>query len=307
MSGGAQGSLGKGIACIIVSAFGFSMMSVLVRFADVCGGEPLPAVQKALFRNFVAALIAGWAFFRKHPRRGGMNLPVGAKGWCDLLFRCVFGTIGIVANFHALAYIPVGDAMALNKTAPFFTLVMGWILLGQRMTARQTLCVAGAFAGAIAVIKPGSGVFTGPALTGLLGGFGAGAAYAFLHKLGKAGVDGAFIIFFFSVFSCFACVPFIVFSAVPMTLAQTAVLLAAGACAALGQFGITWGYRFAEPRQIAVYDYTGIIFASLLGFFAFAQVPDMFSIAGFAVIIVMGLLLHFRKSSAADKRMGAKN
>ena len=308
MSGGAQGSLGKGIACIIVSAFGFSMMSVLVRFADVCGGEPLPAVQKALFRNFVAALIAGWAFFRHSPcQSGSMSLPKGAKGWCDLIFRCVFGTVGIVANFYALAHIPVGDAMALNKTAPFFTLVMGWILLGQRMTARQTLCVAGAFAGAIAVIKPGSGVFTGPALTGLLGGFGAGAAYAFLHKLGKAGVDGAFIIFFFSVFSCFVCVPFIVFSAVPMTLAQTAVLLAAGACAALGQFGITWGYRFAEPRQIAVYDYTGIIFASLLGFFVFAQVPDMFSIAGFAVIIVMGLLLHFRKSSAADKRMGAKN
>ncbi len=295
MVGGAQGSLGKGIACIVVSAFGFSMMSVLVRLADVCGGEPLPAVQKALFRNFVAALIAGWAFFRRSPRRNGqMNLPKGAKGWGDLIFRCVFGTVGIVANFHALAYIPVGDAMALNKTAPFFTLVMGWILLGQRMTARQTLCVAGAFAGAVAVIKPGTGVFTGPALTGLLGGFGAGAAYAFLHKLGKAGVDGAFIIFFFSVFSCFACVPFIAFGAVPMTIAQTAVLLAAGACAALGQFGITWGYRFAEPRQIAVYDYVGIIFASLLGFFAFAQVPDMFSIAGFAVIIVMGLALHFR-------------
>ena len=291
-------SLGKGIVCIILSAFGFSMMTVLVRLADVCGGEPLPAVQKALFRNFVAALIAGWAFFRRPASSdGAVHLPQGIKGWGDLLLRCLFGTVGIVANFHAIAYISVGDAMALNKTAPFFTLLMSWLILGQRMTLRQTLCVAGAFAGALAVIKPGSAVFSGPALIGLLGGFGAGAAYAFLHKLGKAGVDGAFIIFFFSVFSCISCVPFLLCGFTPMTPLQVAVLLGAGACAAIGQFGITWGYRFAEPRQVAVYDYTGIIFAASLGFLAFGHVPDLFSILGFMVIIVMGLMLHFRGNS----------
>jgi drug/metabolite transporter (DMT)-like permease len=214
--------------------------------------------------------------------------------WGDLILRCVFGTIGIFANFYALTHIPVGNAMALNRTAPFFTLLMGWILLGQRMTLRQMLCVAGAFAGAMFVIKPGGGMLSGHALIGLFGGFGAGAAYAFLHKLGKAGIDGAFIIFFFSVFSCVACVPFLVCGFVPMSLLQIGVLLAAGACAALGQFGITWGYRFAEPRQVAVYDYAGIIFAALLGFLAFGQIPDFLSLIGFAVIIVMGLVLHFR-------------
>lgn len=289
-------SLGKGIACILLSAFGFSMMSMFVRLADVCGGETLPAVQKALFRNFVAALIAGWAFFRRPAsNEGGLSLPLGVKGWGDLLLRCCFGTVGIVANFHALSFIPVGDSMALNKTAPFFTLLMSWIILGQRMTLRQTLCVIGAFAGALAVIKPGAGMFSFPALVGLLGGFGAGAAYTFLHKLGRAGVDGAFIIFFFSVFSCVSCVPFLVGGFVPMTAMQLAVLLAAGVCAAVGQFGITWGYRFAEPRQVAVYDYSGIIFAALLGFAAFGQIPDVFSVIGFTVIIVMGLVLHFRR------------
>lgn len=292
----ANRSLAKGIACIILSAFGFSMMSVLVRLADVCGGEPLPAVQKAVFRNFVAAVIAGWAFFRRPAFSGkAVNLPQGVKGWGDLLLRCLFGTVGIVANFHALAFIPVGDAMALNKTAPFFTLLMSWVLLGQRMTLRQTLCVAGAFAGALAVIKPGAGVFTEPALVGLLGGFGAGAAYTYLHKLGKSGVDGAFIIFFFSVFSCVACVPFLLCGFTPMTALQIAVLLGAGACAAIGQFGITWGYRFAEPRQVAVYDYSGIVFATALGFLAFGHVPDMLSVSGLTLIIIMGLTLHFRR------------
>ena len=291
-----SGTLGKGVLCILLSAFGFSLMSVFVRLADVCGDEQLPAVQKALFRNFVAAVIAGWAFFRRPASaKQDIRLPHGTREWCDMLCRCVFGTVGIVTNFYALSFISVGDSMALNKTAPFFTLLMSWMLLGQRMSLRQTLCVAGAFVGALAVIKPGSGVFTGPAVVGLAGGFCAGAAYTFLHKLGRDGIDSAFIIFFFSVFSCVSCIPFIACGFVQMTWLQIGVLLAAGASAALGQFGITWGYRFSEPRQVAVYDYTGIVFAALLGFIAFGQTPDMFSIVGFAAIIGMGFLLHFRR------------
>ena len=290
-------SLRKGILCILLSAFGFALMAMFVRLADVCGDGQLPAVQKALFRNLVAAVIAGWAFFhRPSSSSRSVSLPKSAGTWFNLLLRCVFGTVGIFANFYALTHIPVGNAMALNRTAPFFTLLMGWLILGQRMTLRQMLCVTGAFAGAMLVIKPGSGVFSGPALVGLFGGFGAGAAYAFLHKLGRAGIDGAFIIFFFSAFSCAACVPFLVCGFVPMSLLQMCVLLAAGACAAIGQFGITWGYRFAEPRQVAVYDYSGIVFAAVLGFLAFGQLPDVFSVIGFAVIIVMGLVLHFRAS-----------
>ena len=77
-----------------------------------------------------------------------------------------------------------------------------------------------------------------------------------------------------------------------MNAMQLAALLGAGAGAAMGQFGITWAYRFAEPRQIAVYDYVGIIFAAALGFIAFGQVPDALSFLGFAAIISMGAVLH---------------
>lgn len=292
-------SLRKGILCILLGAFGFALMAMFVRLADVCGEGRLPSVQKALFRNLVAAAIAGWAFFRRLAFvRREVSLPDNFRTWSDLVLRCAFGTIGIFANFYALTHIPVGNAMALNRTAPFFTLLTSWILLGQRMTLRQTLCVAGAFAGAMFVVKPGCGMLSGHALIGLISGFGAGAAYAFLHKLGKDGIDGAFIIFFFSIFSCVACVPFLVCGFVPMSSLQIGVLLAAGVCAALGQFGITWGYRFAEPRQVAVYDYAGIIFAAMLGFLAFGQIPDVLSLIGFAVIIIMGLALHFRQAGS---------
>ena len=295
----------KGIACILLSAFGFALMAMFVRMADGCGGEPLPAVQKAFFRNLVAVAIAGCAFAR-HVRRSraasgldAVRLSMASchgerrRAWIDLLLRSAFGTCGIFANFYAISHIPVGDAMALNKTAPFFTLVLSWFLLGERVTARQLLCVAGAFGGAMLVVKPSfASGFSFPAMVGIASGFCAGAAYAFLHRLGRQGVDGAFIILFFSVFSCLACVPFIACGAVTMTPLQFAALIGAGGGAALGQFGITWAYRFAEPRQIAVYDYSGIIFASLLGFIAFGQVPDALSVLGFATIIAMAFALR---------------
>ena len=145
------------------------------------------------------------------------------------------------------------------------------------------------------MIKPGFGGGPAfPAAIGIFSGFCAGAAYAFLHRLGKAGVNGVFIILFFSAFSCVACIPFIVADYHAMRAAQLLALAGAGAGAAIGQFGITWAYREAEPRQVAVFDYSGIIFSAALGFAAFGQIPDGRSFLGFAVIIAMAAVLNRR-------------
>ena len=287
----------RGVVCICLSAFGFALMAMFVRMADVAG-EPLPAIQKAFFRNLVAVAVALPAFLRvrrRDPalRRGG---PLSAGDWLVLVLRALFGTLGVFTNFYAISKIPICDAMALNKTAPFFTLLACWALMGERISARQVLCVAGAFLGAMLVVKPGfADGLTLPSLVGLSSGAFAGAAYALLHRLGRRGVSGAFIVLFFSVFSCAACLPFIAVGYQPMNGAQLAALCGAGAGAALGQFGITWAYRFAEPRHIAVYDYSGIIFVAALGFLAFGQVPDALSCVGFATIVAMAALLYKRQ------------
>lgn len=281
----------RGILCICLSAFGFSLMAMFVRLADDLGA-PIPAIQKAFFRNLVAIGIALFAFLRAKRDHQIDFGRVSVRDWFDIVLRSVLGTAGVFSNFYAISYIPIGDAMALNKTAPFFTLLASWLLLGEFVRARQLLCLVGAFAGVLLVVKPGfAGGLTGPALIGLLSGFCAGTAYAILHRLGKRGVNGAFIIFFFSLFSCVACVPFILADCRAMTMAQVFSLCGAGAGAALGQFGITWAYRFAEPRQIAVYDYSCILFTAGLGFLVFGQIPDLLSACGFVILIVMAFWL----------------
>ena len=227
---------------------------------------------------------------------GGQETTAGRRTTFLLIARAAFGTLGIFANFYALSHIPIATGQMLNKTAPFFTVAFAWVFLGERTLPRQAAALAVAFAGAVLVVKPGfAGAEAFPLAVGLLGGAAAGAAYACVRALRRRGADPAYIILYFSAFSCLAAVPFMLPGLKPMTFVQVAVLLGAGGAAAVGQFGVTLAYGYAAPRDIAVYDYSSVLFAAAFGYLFFAQVPDIFSVLGFAVILAALVLLNSRR------------
>ena len=282
---------GKGIACIITSAFGFALMAFFVRLCDDFGG-PVSSFQKSLFRNLIAFFIALAVFLRNHRSSAPCTFPssLPLKAWLLLLGRSVSGCLGIFGNFYALSVIPIGEAMTLNKTAPFFAVLFSWLFLKEKAGFRKLLALVVAFAGALLVMKPGfQGAATFATVCALTGGLGAGVAYTCVRELGLLKVEGSFIVLFFSAFSILASLPFMLAGVDPMTPAQVLILLAAGGGAAIGQFGITAAYRFAPPNEIAVYDYTNVIFTALFGFAFFSQVPDLLSVLGFALIVLAGL------------------
>ena len=67
--------------------------------------------------------------------------------------------------------------------------------------------------------------------------------------------------------------PFLIFDYQPISLSQLLYLLLAGLSATGGQFSITAAYSFAPAKEISVYDYSQVVFASLLGYFIFRQAP----------------------------------
>ncbi|MBO7684270.1 MAG: DMT family transporter, partial [Kiritimatiellae bacterium] len=228
---------------------------------------------------------------RPGARGRGTRLSPGALSL--LLLRSAVGTCGIFANFYALGLVPIADGQALNKTAPFFTVAFAWAFLGEKASLRQVGALALAFAGVALVVKPGfSGGAAFPLAIGLLGGACAGGAYACVRSLRRRAVEPAFIVLFFSAFSCLASVPFMLARFDPMSAAQVAVLLCAGAGAALGQFGVTLAYGYAAPRDIAVYDYSNILFTAAFGLILFGQVPDACSALGFALILAAAVRLN---------------
>ena len=274
-----------GIIYIIFSAFCFSLMNMFVQLAG-----DVPFIQKSFFRNFVALLCAVFVMIKQgvswKPQRNE-NIPF-------LIIRSVCGTIGIFGNFYALGHLLLADASMLNKMSPFFAVVFSFLFIKEKMTLFQISAVIISFIGSLFIIKPTfANVTLFPALAGLIGGMGAGAAYTTVRVLGKRGEKGPYIVFFFSAFSCLVVLPYLLFNFSPMTIFQLLILIAAGIAAAGGQFSITAAYCYAPAREISIFDYTQIIFASLLGFVMFGQIPDIWSVAGYVIICSMAIAMFF--------------
>ena len=274
----------KGIIYIVVAAFGFSVMSLFVKLAG-----DLPAFQKAFFRNFIALIFITVMMLRENigfaPKKE--NIP-------GLLGRSLCGTLGLLCNFYALGTLNLSDANMLNKLSPFFAIIFSIFLLREKPTAAQVLGVAVAFGGSLLIIKPGfADAQLIPAIAGVLGGLGAGAAYTFVRKLGKKGENSKRIVFYFSASSCLFCLPFLIVQYKSMTFLQTLYLIFAGTFACVGQLGITKAYLCAPAKEISVYDYTQVIFAALLGFFVFGDLPDIWSVLGYILICGAGVAMFF--------------
>ncbi|MCR5770200.1 MAG: DMT family transporter [Butyrivibrio sp.] len=260
---------------ILLAALGFALMTFFVRISG-----DLPTMEKAFFRNFVALFIAVYTLFKK---KVGFKIVQNAKS--SMFLRCLFGTTGLIANFWAIDHLGIADANMLNKLSPFFAIIMSYFIMKEIPNKVDWLCVILAFTGALFIIKPGLGLSSFPALVGLYGGFGAGTAYAYVHKMGKLGQPGPTIVFYFSLFSCMLTLPFMIMQWEPMAPWQLGCLILSGISAAVGQFNITAAYQLAPAKSISVFDYTQVIFAAILGFLFLSEIPDVLSFVGYAVII----------------------
>ncbi len=269
----------KGIIYIIISAFFFALMGLFVKLSG-----DLPIIQKSFFRNAVACIFA----FILITKNKQWSLPKG-KNVVFLFIRAVAGTSGILCNFYALSNMNLADASMLNKLSPFFAVVFSLFILKEKANLKQILTVVTAFIGALFVMKPSFSFEAFPAFMGFLGGMGAGLAYACVRKLTQNGFKGNLIIFYFSAFSCLVTFPWLVFDFTPMSPQQWLYLILAGLSASGGQYFITTAYSKAPAKEISVYDYSQIIFTTLLSLVVFGDLPDALSFIGYTIIISAAL------------------
>lgn len=265
----------QGILFIILAGFFFASMSFFVRLSG-----DLPTMEKAFFRNAVAVLVAAFMLART---KEGFHVQKGS--WPDLLMRSFCGTVGLICNFYAVDHMNIADANILNKLSPFFAILMSYFILKEKANKVEWVCVVVAFIGAVFVVKPAFNMQFVNAMIGVIGGLGAGIAYTFVRKLGKKGERGPIIVMVFSTFSCLCTLPFLISEFQPMKAVQLLCLLMAGVSAAGGQIFITKAYTKAPAKEISVFDYTQVLFAALLGFVFFGQIPDWMSLVGYLIII----------------------
>ena len=277
----------KGIFCIIIAGFGFALMSLFVKLSG-----DIPSMQKGFFRNIIAVFISSIPLI-KHWKF--INIPRNNTGWLVLISRSVFGTIGLVLNFYAISHISLADSSIIQKLSPFIIIILSYIFFKEEMTKFQVFAIIIAFIGITLIIKPsGNNIISMGALAALLGALCAGIAYTCVRYLGTHNISGEFIIFFFSSLSSLMLLPYLILDYRTMTYYQLSMLLLAGISATIGQYGVTFAYKFAAAKNISVFDYSQVLFSGIFGYMFFGEFPDFQSLIGYIIVISVGIVLVLR-------------
>lgn len=206
------------------------------------------------------------------------------------LTRGVFQALTGLAFFHALALLPLADAIAISFLAPFLIAALSGPVLQEPVSRRSWLAIGLGFLGVLVVLRPGAvGVSTGAALALL-----AAVAYAgnslFLRRIGRT--DAAITTTIWGTI-----VPGLIYGALALgawewpRLADWPALAFVGGIGAVSGLMVTAAYRLAPAAVLAPLEYTALLWAVLLGRFLFGDVPTAPVILGSAIIVGSGILL----------------
>lgn len=270
----------KAVFCMLISALGFTFMSVTVKY--VTG---IPLFEKVFFRNLISL---GVVFFML--KKSSAPMFGRRENQLALLARSSFGLAGVVLNFYAIANLTLADSSMLGKLSPIFVTIMACIFLKEKIDNKQILSIIVTFLGALLVIKPEFSLEMLPSLAGILSAAASGVAYTLLRYL-KDKESPDTIIFYFSLISVVFTAPFALAEYVQPTFIQLGLLLATGVFASVGQFGITYAYKYAKATEVSIYNYSAIVFGIILGFIFFGEIPDTLSLLGGAIIIAVAFYI----------------
>lgn len=280
-----------GILLKLGATLGFSLMYVLIRLAG-----DVPVGEVVFFRGFFA--LAPIYAFTLYGGGGWRTMVVTRKPLLHLR-RSVAGTCGMFLNFAAVIRLPLADVTAFSFVMPIFAVVLAALMLGEKVGPHRAAAVVVGFGGVLMMVEPHSGF-------GTIGGSTLGATFAltgallsafvvvFIRQMSATETSEA-IIFYFMVVCAAAGAVSMLWSFTPLSLAQFALLILCGVLGGIGQLFMTYSYRYAEPSLLAPFDYVAMVWAVLLGYFVFGEVPERIVLAGAAVVTASGLYIVWRE------------
>ena len=230
------------------------------------------------------------------------------NNWRLLIVRGLILMTSYTTYYMAFPALPLAEAVALFFTSPIFVTLLAWIFLKEKITPLAWVAVVAGFAGVLIILQPGSGLFKPAALLSLF----SAAAYALSMILARryGARESTTVMAFYvnAVYLCGASLiaglvsvlgiapignPSIDFLVRPWALPDVTDMVLMGLCgviAAVGMTLLTHAYRMGNSNLVTVFEYTGMFWVPLWGYLLFAEVPNMTTIIGTAIIIFSGLL-----------------
>ena len=199
----------------------------------------------------------------------------------------VFSSVVFVV---ALDHMQIAEVASIVFLAPVIVALAGGPLLGERVSTRTWLALAGGFTGVLLIIRPGGDAFTWWALLPLGCAF-LFAGYQILTRKLAGHDDPITTLFYPGVIAVLAIPP--VFpgsiSAVPAVPLHAAALFAIGVLGAIGHFLLIRAHALAPATLLAPFGYTQLLVVLVLGWLVFGQLPDGLALAGIVLVAASGL------------------
>jgi drug/metabolite transporter (DMT)-like permease len=218
--------------------------------------------------------------------------------------RMAAGLGGMFGAFYGYAHLPIATVTALGFTMPFFLTLLAIPLLGERVGPRRGAAILLGFLGVLLMTNPTGGQrvdLLAVALV-LLGAVGWAVAMITIRQMGTAGERNVTIVLWFAIGS--AAVSAVV--AAPVWIWPTAwqwlLLAGIGLISALAQMLMTEAYRRGEPTLLAPFEYSAILWTSILGVLVWSEFPDGWDAAGIAILVGSGLYIWRREVTLGIKR-----
>lgn len=210
------------------------------------------------------------------------------------LWRGALWVIGTFCFFTSLKYLGLAEATALIFVAPVLVTALSALIFREEVGARRWTAVLLGLLGVVIVVRPGGEAFQPAALLVL----GTAFLYA-LMLLSARFVDPRESVWTLSLYltGSGALIGVFIQPFIWVPVAPDDLWLFGGS-AIFGTAGMTMmtqAFRFATPAVVAPLDYTALIWASILGYVFWAEIPDLFTYLGAAVIIASGIYIVMRE------------
>lgn len=278
-----------GIALVLAGACSLSISDAL---AKQLGGS-YPPVQLLFMRSALALPLAAALVLATLGPRG---LRTGS-----LRLHLVRGAINIVAAvcfYAAITRIPLAEATAIAFCAPLFVTALAWLVFKERVSTGAWAATLLGFIGVLVIVQPGAGSLAWAMLLPV--GTALGYAVMMLSAKHIQAGEKMFTTMFYIVAAQ------MLFSAWPLwwvwqpvAWADAPALLGLAVTAMLGIGCLTHAFRVAPASLIAPFDYSALIWATLLGWWFWQEVPTLPFYAGATLIVAAGIYMATRKAPQA--------
>ena len=266
---------------MMISALSFALMAALVKEAGHLGIPPL----QIIFVRAVISVVLSLADIRR-----ARVHPLGHRRVL-LLGRGVSGFLALTGVFYALIHLSMAQATVLQYLHPVFTALLAFLFLAERPTTATIACIVLSLLGLICMVSPywwgpdNAGAPVWPVLAGLAGAFGSGVAYTLVRKLVATEHPSVIVLYFPLV-----CLPGTLLLGggdfVWPTVTGWWVLLGVGCFTQFGQLALTKAMQLDAASRVTSLSYVQIIFAAVLGWLFFGEIPTQTTLLGGGLILL---------------------